>query len=289
MIVAIVIFLLAALAANVAWKASRPMFEQPAFERQNYRGHTLPTSVGVLIPIVTAAVVALYRLVFDPWRQFVSGWLVDLEPLKTLGGSMVAITIAFSFLGLIDDIGGTGQSGGFRGHVRSLSEGRLTTGMLKLLGGPLVAIAIVGGSVPSEGRIDVLRDAAIVCLAANLCNLFDRAPGRVIKVSVVGLVLLVVVNFDTALTPVVIPIGAAVGLLRGDLREQLMLGDAGANALGAALGFMALFSVGSEWLWVLLAVLLALNLISELVSFTSVIDNVGPLRWLDRWGSPYRS
>jgi UDP-GlcNAc:undecaprenyl-phosphate GlcNAc-1-phosphate transferase len=84
-----------------------------------------------------------------------------------------------------------------------------------------------------------------------------------------------------ALTPVV---GAAVGLLPDDLGERLMLGDAGANALGAVLGVGAVLTLG-PWSRVVLAVVLAaLNLAAEMVSFSRVIDRVGPLRLLDRLG-----
>ena len=63
-----------------------------------------------------------------------------------------------------------------------------------------------------------------------------------------------------------------------------MLGDCGANALGAAVG-----TVAAAWLPrpAKLAVLLAvvgLNLASERVSFTAVIDRTPTLRWLDQLG-----
>ncbi len=63
-----------------------------------------------------------------------------------------------------------------------------------------------------------------------------------------------------------------------------MLGDCGANALGAAVG-----TVAAAWLPrpAKLAALLAvigLNLASERVSFTEVIDRTPTLRWLDHLG-----
>ena len=46
---------------------------------------------------------------------------------------------------------------------------------------------------------------------------------------------------------------------------------------------------GGLWLlWVVLVVVLGLNLVSERVSFTAVIDRTPPLRWIDRVGSPHR-
>jgi uncharacterized membrane protein len=62
-----------------------------------------------------------------------------------------------------------------------------------------------------------------------------------------------------------------------------LLGDAGANALGAVVGTMVL--AGPIWLvWAAAAVLLALQLVSERVSFTRVIESNRVLRAADRLG-----
>jgi UDP-N-acetylmuramyl pentapeptide phosphotransferase/UDP-N-acetylglucosamine-1-phosphate transferase len=63
-----------------------------------------------------------------------------------------------------------------------------------------------------------------------------------------------------------------------------MLGDTGANALGAALGCAAVLIVGDRVRDVIAVVLLALTLASEVVSFSRVIAAVAPLRALDRLG-----
>jgi uncharacterized membrane protein len=62
-----------------------------------------------------------------------------------------------------------------------------------------------------------------------------------------------------------------------------MLGDAGANGLGAVVGTLLLG--GPMWLlWAAAAVLLALQLASERVSFTRVIEGNRVLRAADRLG-----
>jgi len=80
-------------------------------------------------------------------------------------------------------------------------------------------------------------------------------------------------------------LGAGAGMLVPDLREECMLGDTGANVLGAALGFGLALSLNRTGEWIAVAVLLAMNLASEKVSFTKVIDATPPLRWIDRLGS----
>jgi UDP-N-acetylmuramyl pentapeptide phosphotransferase/UDP-N-acetylglucosamine-1-phosphate transferase len=89
---------------------------------------------------------------------------------------------------------------------------------------------------------------------------------------------------DRELVGVAATVGAAVGLLVPDLREDLMLGDTGANALGAALGVGIVLTCSPLTRLLTLAVVAALNVLSELVSFTRVIEAVPPLRAFDRLG-----
>ena len=127
----------------------------------------------------------------------------------------------------------------------------------------------------------------VVALSANLGNLFDRAPGRTAKVSLVAGAVLVAVTPAVdrpSLTGLVLVLGAGLGLLLPDLREELMLGDAGANVLGAALGLGVVLTTGALVQGIVLVVLVVLNLASERVSFSRVIDGFGPLRMLDRAG-----
>ncbi len=63
-----------------------------------------------------------------------------------------------------------------------------------------------------------------------------------------------------------------------------MLGDAGANALGAMLGAAAAGRMSRPARIALLAGIAGLTAASEVVSFTKVIERTPPLRWLDMLG-----
>ena len=63
-----------------------------------------------------------------------------------------------------------------------------------------------------------------------------------------------------------------------------MIGDAGANPLGALLGVGLVAALAGSALWIAVAVLAALNLASEMWSFSRVIEAVPLLRALDRMG-----
>ena len=78
--------------------------------------------------------------------------------------------------------------------------------------------------------------------------------------------------------------GAAFGLLGDDVRERLMLGDAGANVIGAVLGLGVVLGRGEVSRTTALIVLIIANVAAELVSFSDVIERVPPLRFLDRLG-----
>jgi len=87
-----------------------------------------------------------------------------------------------------------------------------------------------------------------------------------------------------ALLAVAAPLGAAIALLPEDLGERAMLGDAGANALGAMLGVAAAASLSRPARLALLAAIAGLTAASEVVSFTAVIERTPALRWLDMLG-----
>jgi hypothetical protein len=73
--------------------------------------------------------------------------------------------------------------------------------------------------------------------------------------------------------------------LPGDLRERDMLGDAGANALGAVLGVAVISRMRSRLLrGGALAGVIALTAASERVSFTAVIERSPGLRRIDQLG-----
>ena len=78
---------------------------------------------------------------------------------------------------------------------------------------------------------------------------------------------------------------AALALLPEDLGERAMLGDAGANALGAMLGASAA-GLSRPSRIALLAAIAGLTAASEKVSFTKVIERTPALRWLDMLGRP---
>jgi hypothetical protein len=272
----VVALLLGMLLALVSVTLTRGVFEAPVFQDTNHRGRAIAVGVGVLVPVVGLVAAGLLTIT-DRIRHVQTG----------VGDrAIVVLTVAgFALLGLLDDVAGKGAPAdkGFRGHLRALASGRLTTGAVKLIGGGALAVVVVGALQP--GWTDLLVDAAVVALAANTANLFDRAPGRCGKVTLVAFaVLWAATRADTRLAGVALVVGAAIGLLPGDLDERFMLGDAGANAYGAALGLGVVMTCGLAARVGVLVVLVALNVVSEFVSFSRGIDATPPLRWFDRLG-----
>jgi hypothetical protein len=270
-------FVAGVLVAAGLWILMAPAFGGEVFARENYRGHILPTAVGVIAALAVLAVDAVVTLVVA------AGAEPDADAVRGLRLVTVA-SLGFALLGLLDDLGGAGESGGFRGHLGALAHGRLTTGAAKLFGGAAVAVVVVSAREPdSLGRL--LADGALVALAANLGNLFDRAPGRTTKVTLVAFAVLVAAaGAEPVLAGVALAVGAGAGLLTADLSERLMLGDAGANVLGAALGLGVVLACSPGVRTAVLVVVALLNLASERVSFSRVINAVPPLRTADRWG-----
>lgn len=274
-----VALLLGVVPSAVVWALVRDdVFGHPTLLRRNVRGLDVPTAGGlVMVLALLPGWAAMSLLVAETQLDIVSFELAGAYGLT-------GMVVVFALLGVVDDLLAQGHERGFRGHVGALLGGRLTTGGVKLVGGGFVAVAMTAGSGPLW---EVALNAAVIALAANLANLLDRAPGRVTKVSVVAFAVLLLAGAAAerhGLAPVALVLGTALGLLLPELRERVMLGDTGANPLGAALGWGVVVTVGRVGTVAVLVGLVALNLLSEKVSFSQVIDRTPPLRWLDQLG-----
>ena len=117
-----------------------------------------------------------------------------------------------------------------------------------------------------------LSGALLVGLAANFLNQLDTRPGRALKAYLVA-------------APLVgAPVGTAVLLLPYDLREQVMLGDSGSNALGAMLGLSSVSRLTGTSRWLAIGALGGLTLLGERRSLGELIERTPGLRWLDSLG-----
>ncbi len=203
------------------------------------------------------------------------------------GPGALLVTVPAAALGLYDDLAGETHARGLRGHLRALREGRVTTGLVKMAGLAAAGTLAAAGSQHSRRRpvVEVLLDGALMAGSANLVNLLDLRPGRALKaVGVLALPATVRTGRSgTAALAAAGTLATAAVLLPGDLREERMLGDCGANALGALLGWS--LSAGSRPARIAaLAGVVALTLMSERVSFSTAIDAAPVLRRLDQWG-----
>jgi glucosyl-3-phosphoglycerate synthase len=164
---------------------------------------------------------------------------------------------AVAAIGLADDLW-SGPERGFRAHLRA----RRTTGMLKLVGIPLVGLLATRRA----------SGALLVGLAANVVNQLDTRPGRALKA------------YLAAALVVDAPVRVAVLLLPYDLREMAMLGDTGANALGAMLGLNSVERFTGRGRWVAIGALAGLTILGERTSLGDAIERTPGLAQLDRLG-----
>lgn len=248
--------------------ALRDTFTAPVLSRTNYAGRTLATGGGLIAVVGCIATVGLAAL-------------VDATSARLFAASVVAV-VGFAGVGLFDDLVGSHSARGIRGHICAAAKGQLTSGATKLVAGVALG-AIV--SLVFRGDEARLVDTVVIAGAANVGNLFDLAPARAVKVAVIAMAALLGVSHADAMAAPVLVVAAFVALARAELREDLMLGDTGANALGAVVGLAALTAApNGAGPFVAAGVVVVINAAGEFVSFGRVIDRVAPLRVLDRLG-----
>ncbi len=248
--------------------ATRPLGGVDRWARVNHRGHPVTLWGGIAVDVGSLAALAIMPGLSRPVRA----------------AALIAGTTA-GVLGGYDDVAGDADAKGLRGHLGALARGQVTTGGAKLLG--IGAAGLVAGALVrprGDGGSARVLAGLLVAGSANLVNLFDLRPGRALKV-VLATSAPALLSRGVAGDVLAGPLGAAAAVLPADLGEQTMLGDAGANCLGALVGVAAAASLRRRWTLVAaVAAVTALTLASERVSFTSLIESTPLLREVDAWG-----
>lgn len=236
--------------------------------RKNFLGDDIPVSLGVTFPLSVMLTYLLYGLFewYDPsYHLFIIGLL------------------ASSFLGFIDDMLGARDTLGFRGHFGALCKGRLTTGGLKALGGGMLALFLAffhGG-----GWADVILNTLIIALFTNALNLLDLRPGRAVKGFLLFLAIAIAAGWNNIDFRLLAPlVGAVVCYFPLDLRARAMMGDAGSNVLGMAVGYICILTLPLYWRAGLLGFLVLLHIYTEKYSISRTIERIPWLRAIDQLG-----
>ncbi len=295
----------AAFAAYAALRRYPPAGEE-TWRRTNHRGEHVTLLEGPAVSAGAVAAQVITAAVALPGRAGAASRPDYPERLRPSAYPLAIAGLGGVAFGVLDDLRGSGKRRGLRGHLGALAHGEVTTGTVKLAG--LAAAGLGAALVEGGDPADVAVNAGLIAGGANLLNLFDLRPGRAIKVATLtaGLIAAGSALAGGASTPtpgrrhgpqhgpqhgrlaglraVAVPAGAALALLPEDLSERAMLGDAGANALGAMLGAAAAQTLPKRARLGLLAAIVALTVASEKVSFTRVIESTPALRWFDMLG-----
>jgi UDP-N-acetylmuramyl pentapeptide phosphotransferase/UDP-N-acetylglucosamine-1-phosphate transferase len=278
--------LLALLAAAALAPALVRMLADGGHTRVNYRGRELPCPFGVLA--LAAGLLAMIPLALV--QRLASTSVFEPEAL-----AIAVYSLGVLALGLLDDtLAPVEPSGahaprriqrGWRGHGAAALRGELSTGAVKAAGSLGLALFAMSYLGLSDARW--LLATAVLVLATNAFNLLDLRPGRATKAFVLlgaGL------SIGTISVRALWALGvfAAPALVAGiyDLRERVMLGDTGANLLGALAGLWLVLSLSAAGQLIALALLAAVTLYGELRSISALVERIPLLRELDSWGRP---
>ena len=215
----------------------------------------------------------------------------------------VAATGAAGAAGLIDDLDAGAHDGqtpakGLKGHLSALARGRVTTGAVKIAvigSGALVAGVLLARHRaaaaplrrPAATALDAVVSAVTIASWADVHNLLDLRPGRALKAAALLTAPLLADRRPAAAASRALAagcLGAAAAALPGDLMEETMLGDTGANALGALAGTALAAHPARPVRVAAAAAGTGLVLASERVSFTRVIARTPALAALDAVG-----
>lgn len=235
----------------------------------NYKEEKIPIGMGLIFILVQFVVV------------LISSFYINVDNSSIL--SYISIVSLIGLIGIIDDLIGESTVKGFKGHIKSLFQGKLTTGGLKALVGFLSSI--IFSLLISSNYIDMLINIFLIPLFINLINLFDLRPGRAGKAFLtLSIVLLITASISKYNFIIYSAIGIVIVYMKYDLKAKSMLGDIGSNSLGATLGMYCVLTNDISIKVIYLIVLILLHIIAEFYSFSKIIDKYKILKYLDNLG-----
>lgn len=234
--------------------------------RTNFKGQQIPAGYGFLITLTAIPVYMLMALAVvmsrDAWTYAVG-------------------ILGFGALGLIDDMYGTRETGGFRGHFSLLLKGSVSTGFAKAAAGGILSL-LLGLMISGYQPAPIIVNGLLIALSANMLNLLDLRPGRAVSCFWAGLIVLMAAfpksMFHVMLLPVVI---SSLWITVLDRRARVMLGDAGSNALGAVLGVSFAMAAGLPWKVIAIIALVGIHAYAEKYSISRLIESNRILRTID--------
>jgi len=246
--------------------ATIAMMKKYKFITTNYSGRTVVNGGGL-------------AFLFPCLLGILPFWKKDMNMDLLLYINIVILSL---LLGIIDDFLGEKHVKGFKGHLKMLFKGQLTTGILKIL------IGIIAGFIASSFLYSTLSDIVfhtiLFALCINLINLMDLRPGRAIKVfMIISVLITIFIGFNNIwiLLPTIIGI---IIYIPGEMKEEYMLGDTGSNLLGGVLG---LFIISASQGYIKLTaffVFVLIQIIGEFYSLSEIINAVPLFRSIDSIG-----
>lgn len=236
----------------------------------NYKGEEIPVGMGLLFILVQSFIMFAATL-----------YIVDIDKNTVL--SYMVCMILIGFIGMIDDFIGEIDTKGFKGHIKALFKGRLTTGGLKALVG--LILAILFSVAISNNYLDMIVNVFLITLFTNIINLFDLRPGRANKVFILMSIILIITAYAKNYNFIIYTaLGVILVYIRYDLKAKSMMGDVGSNSLGITLGIFCVLSQTLTVKIIYLTILIVLHIISEFSSFSKIIKNNKILNYLDNIG-----
>ncbi|NOU99301.1 hypothetical protein GC097_04575 [Paenibacillus sp. LMG 31457] len=256
----------------------------------NYAGYKVPRGVGSVLWLLLwlQELILQSALRINEWVGIISPSLLNL-PETNHRLFTLAATIIF-LLGWTDDLIGSKEVKGLRGHYRYWKESKVfSMGAVKAVG-----IATAAGwlvlSVQSEQTPSWWLGGQLILLMlmTNALNLLDVRPGRSFKFFFTGVLTVALLDLLFTGGGWLFPIWpVCIGgflIYRTDVRGRGMLGDAGANLLGFTLGYAVIMTLPWEMQCFMIAVLVFLHQQAEVSSITAMIERNRFLNWLDRLG-----